>query len=177
MLTRKAMIMVLIGVVLTAGIALARKAPKQTAADTETAASEQKWVRPARVDWLAQLREAYDNNDREAMGNIIEQMEQHRDQMLQRREQFMEKMKNFDPNDPNFPAGRGMRHPGARRWNRTGPRDEGFRQGKQWKDGKGGLGCSEPCSVPPEGCPLKHRKARGVPRPQAPEIDEEIIEQ
>ncbi len=173
MLVKRAIIVIAVGALLIAGVAFGKKAVKPTAG-CETG---QQQVKPERADFLAQLREAYDKQDMEAIGNIITQMEQRRDQMQQKRAEFMEKMRNFDPNDPNFVPGRGMRRPGMRGWNRGEGEFRGPRGGKQWQKEKCPFADGEPCDVNSVGCTIKHKKGRCGPKPPPPPVDEEIIEQ
>lgn len=68
---------------------------EETAAATETEApAVAKQDKPEKVNLLDELQQAYEKNDREAMGKIIEQMQQRREKMRQKRTEFREGRKN-----------------------------------------------------------------------------------
>lgn len=180
MLTRLALIMIIAGFTVFPALA-------QT--DTEAGQTEAVSVQQTeRVNLLKQLREAYDNNDRETMGKIIEQMEQRREKMRQRRAEFRSKMKNFDPaacpNEPNAGQWHGRRHHKMRNWKRFGTEEEGCfkdRQGKfkggrgfkPWRHGHCPMEGFDPNNPPPDAnCPMRHKRWCPPPPAEIDEIDE-----
>ncbi len=123
-------------------------------AEEGTAATETPAVarqdKPARVNLFEQLREAYEKNDREAMGKILDQMQERRKQMRQRRGEFRQgqrfregRNRGFGQEQGRFSHGqrRGYRQMGKRQ--RTNQRHSGWHRGGG-RFGKGGGGWNKP---------------------------------
>lgn len=105
---------------------------EETKAATETEVpAVAKQDKPAKVNLLDKLEQAYEKNDRETMGRIIEKMQQRRKQMRQRRAEFRKARQNRRENARRGGQGQAGFGPG---------RCHGCKQMRpqQWNQGRGG---------------------------------------